>query len=420
VLLNRVTSIKTKDGVRNITEEDKQNIIDTNMELSQNGLRVLAFAYKDMDKDSIDLDDEKNYILVGLVAMIDPPREEVKDAIVEAKKAGIKPIMITGDHKTTAAAIARNIGIMESGDLAFTGQEIDEFTDDELMEKLEKITVYARVSPENKIRIVRAWQQKGKITAMTGDGVNDAPALKQADIGIAMGTGTDVAKDASAMILTDDNFASIVHAIEVGRSVYSNIKKAVGYLFAGNLGAIIAIIFALLIGWESPFTALQLLFINLVNDSLPAIALGLEKPEPNIMLKAPRDPKEPLFAGSNLVGIIFRGSMIGIAVIIAQYIGGVSMAFTTVIFARILQTLPARSTDFTTLKIGVFSNKYVVMAMAACFMIYSVTLIPILRPIFKIPMNFGIKEIGICLGLAFAAMILMELEKVFGRNENEI
>ncbi|MEG1066981.1 MAG: HAD-IC family P-type ATPase, partial [Erysipelotrichaceae bacterium] len=214
------------------------------------------------------VEDEVDMILVGIMAMIDPPREEVFSAIKEAKEAGIKTIMITGDHKTTAAAIAKEIGIMEDGDMAITGQELDLMDDNKLDESLEHIRVYARVSPENKIRIVKAWQKKGKITAMTGDGVNDAPSLKQANIGIGMGSGTDVSKDASSMILVDDNFTSIINAVEVGRSVYDNIKKSITYLFAGNLGAIIAILFAVFAGWSNPFTALQLLFINLVNDSL--------------------------------------------------------------------------------------------------------------------------------------------------------
>ncbi|WP_286311903.1 HAD-IC family P-type ATPase, partial [Romboutsia ilealis] len=254
-----------------------------NEEFSNKALRVLAFAIKDVEDDNFVplLEDEDNMTLVGLMAMIDPPREEVYKSVREAKSAGIKTVMITGDHKTTAAAIAKDIGIMDEGDIALTGQELDSLTDEELDEKLEHIPVYARVSPENKIRIVKAWQKKGKITAMTGDGVNDANALKQADIG--KGSGTDVAKDAAAMILVDDNFATIVNAVEVGRTVYKNIKKSITYLFAGNFAGILAILFAVFANWENPFTTLQLLFINLVTDSLPAISLGFEKPEKNIM-----------------------------------------------------------------------------------------------------------------------------------------
>lgn len=270
-----------------------------NEEFSNKSLRVLAFAIKDVEDDNFvpSLEDEVDMTLVGLMAMIDPPREEVYEAVREAKSAGIKTVMITGDHKTTAAAIAKDIGIMDEGDIALTGQELDSLTDEELDEKLEHIPVYARVSPENKIRIVRAWQKKGKITAMTGDGVNDAPALKQADIGIGMGSGTDVAKDAAAMILVDDNFVTIVNAVEVGRTVYKNIKKSITYLFAGNFAGILAILFAVFANWANPFTTLQLLFINLITDSLPAISLGFEKPEKNIMTKAPRDPNESILAG---------------------------------------------------------------------------------------------------------------------------
>ena len=327
--------------------------------------------------------------------------------------------MITGDHKTTAVAIAKEIGIFQQGDLALTGAELDQLSEAELAEQLEQITVYARVSPENKIRIVRAWQDKGKISAMTGDGVNDAPALKQADIGIAMGTGTDVAKDAAAMVLTDDNFASIIKAVEVGRNVFDNIKKAVAYLFAGNLGAIIAIIFALAIGWANPFTALQLLFINLVNDSLPAIALGMEKAEPTIMKRQPRDPDSGIFTGKTLISVTYRGILIAIAVITAQWIGnlqsaemGVAMAFSTLILSRTLQTFAARSNTQTSIQVGLFSNKMVLLAILVCGGFFSLTLLPGLREVFAIPATFALKEIGLALVLAISAVLLMEITKM--------
>ena len=328
--------------------------------------------------------------------------------------------MITGDHKTTAAAIAKEIGIMSEGDISLTGKELDALSEKELKDKLEHITVYARVSPENKIRIVKAWQEKGYITAMTGDGVNDAPALKQANIGIGMGSGTDVAKDASAMILTDDNFSTIVSAIEVGRTVYSNIKKAITYLFAGNLGAIIAILFAVFVNWPNPFTALQLLFINLINDSLPAIALGLEEAEPNIMKEKPRDINEGILAGGTLKSVILRGLIIGVIVIIAQYVGdlsspalGAAMAFSTVTLARIFQTLPARSNDIPILKLGVFKNKYAIGAIVICLCLYSIVLIPGVRGIFNIPETFGWLQFGICLGLSIIAALIMDFSKFF-------
>ena len=391
-----------------------------NEDFSNRALRVLAFAIKDVpDENFIPcLEDEVDMTLVGLMAMIDPPREQVYDAVREATGAGIKTVMITGDHKTTAAAIAREIGIMSEGDISLTGKELDELSENELKEKLEHITVYARVSPENKIRIVKAWQEKGYITAMTGDGVNDAPALKQANIGIGMGSGTDVAKDASSMILTDDNFATIVSAIEVGRTVYSNIKKAITYLFAGNLGAIIAILFAVLVNWSNPFTALQLLFINLINDSLPAIALGLEMAEPNIMKEKPRDINEGILSGGTWQAVIIRGLIIGVIVIAAQYVGNLSspilgeaMAFSTVTLARIFQTLPARSNYVPILKLGLFKNMYVIGAIIICLCLYCIVLIPGVREIFNIPNTFGWVQFGICLGFALLAALVMDLSK---------
>ena len=403
-----------------LTDDLRQTLQEKNEAFSTRALRVLAFAYKPFEeRKELTLEDEQDLVLVGLLAMIDPPREEVFQAVKDGKSAGIKTVMITGDHQTTAVAIAKEIGIFEEGDKALTGVELDQLSEDELTELLEKVTVYARVSPENKIRIVRSWQQKGKISAMTGDGVNDAPALKQADIGIAMGTGTDVAKDAAAMVLTDDNFASIIRAVEVGRNVFDNIKKAVSYLFAGNLGAIIAIIFALVMGWENPFTALQLLFINLVNDSLPAIALGTEKAEPTIMERPPRDPNSGIFTGTTLKAVTYRGILIAMAVIVAQWLGmqisaemGVAMAFSTLILSRTLQTLPARSTSETAWQAGLFSNRLVLLAVVVCGGLYSITLLPGLRSIFSIPASFGFEQIGLCLGLAFVAMLLMEATKL--------
>ena len=309
--------------------------------------------------------------------MIDPPREQVYDAVKEATGAGIKTVMITGDHKTTASAIAREIGIMSEDDISLTGKELDELSDIELKEELEHITVYARVSPENKIRIVKAWQEKGYITAMTGDGVNDAPALKQANIGIGMGSGTDVAKDASAMILTDDNFATIVSAVEI---------------------------------------------INLINDSLPAIALGLEMAEPNIMKEKPRDVNEGILAGGTWQAVITRGIIIGVFVILAQYVGnltspmlGEAMAFSTVTLARIFQTLPARSNYEPVLKVGLFKNKYVIGAIIVCLCLYSIVLIPGVRGIFDIPDSFGLLQLGICLAFAIISALIMDISKLFKR-----
>lgn len=427
IILNRCKYALENGKEKIISNEILDDYKNKNEEFSNNALRVLALAYKRINEENFipALEDENELVLIGLVAMIDPPREEVFSAIKDAKSAGIKVIMITGDHKTTAAAIARNIGLMEKEDISLTGQELDLLTENELENNLEKISVYARVSPENKIRIVKAWQKKNKITAMTGDGVNDAPALKQANIGIAMGSGTDVAKDASSLILTDDNFATIIHAIAIGRTVYTNIKNSITYLFIGNLGAIIAILFSLFAGWGVPFSPLQLLFINLINDSIPAIALGLEPSEKNIMKHKPRDSKEPLFSTRNYGIIIIRGIFIGIVTIIAQFIGGahetlgMSMAFTTLIFSRILQTLPARSYSNTVSELGIFSNKYVIGAIIVCFSLYSISLLSFTRKYFSITENFGMYQLGVCLILALSSTLLMEIEKIIRKKINK-
>ena len=419
VIFKRCKYALKYDEVIEISDEILDEYKKINENFSNRALRVLAFAYKNVaDEFGPSLDDENNLILIGLMAMIDPPREEVFDAVKEAKSSGIKTIMITGDHKTTAAAIAREIGIMEKDDLALTGQELDSLTDEELNNKLEKISVYARVSPENKIRIVKAWQKKGKVTAMTGDGVNDAPALKQANIGIGMGSGTEVAKDASAMVLVDDNFATIVNAIEVGRTVYNNIKKSITYLFSGNLGGIITILFAVFAGWANPFTTIQLLFINLVTDSLPAIALGFEKPEKDTMNKPPRDPNESILCKDTLKVVLTRGSIIGIVTILAQYIGmqtsdalGAAMAFITITLSRIIQTFAARSNSETILSLGVTSNKYALGAVIICLGMLSLTFLPFMRGIFAIPLTFELKNLGVCLALAITAVGCMESSK---------
>lgn len=418
IIFNLCSRIKMNGEIVELTEERLERLKAQNEEFSDQAFRVLAFAYKPIEKDTVEVEDESDLIFIGLLAMIDPPREEVYHAVQDAEHAGIKTVMITGDHKTTARAIGRDLNIFKEGDLAYTGQELDALSDEELMNNLEKISVYARVTPENKIRIVDAWQKKNQVTAMTGDGVNDAPALKQADIGIAMGSGTDVAKDASAMILTDDNFVSIVHAVAVGRTVYSNIKKAIAYLFSGNLGAVIAILVALLLNWVNPFTALQLLFINLANDSLPAIALGLEPREPNVMNESPRDPDESIFSGKTLSTVIFRGSLIGLAVIISQFIGlqysaeiSVAMAFTTLILSRTLQVFPARSTTQTSFEAGFFTNKFILMAFIACLGLYGITLLPVVRGVFSIPDTFGLMHWAIATGLALSTTVLMELKK---------
>lgn len=427
VMFNRASYVLVNGEEHRMTDELLAQFTNKNEQFSNQALRVLAYGYKRLpnEKTAIDYEDEHDLVLVGLTAIIDPPREAVYGSIAKAKKAGIRTIMITGDHKTTAQAIGRDIGLMGEQDMAVTGQELDAMSEAELDQKLERISVYARVSPENKIRIVRAWQKKGAVTAMTGDGVNDAPALKQADIGIAMGSGTDVAKDSAEMILTDDNFASIVNAIQVGRTVFDNIKKAISYLFAGNLGAIIAILYAVTFNLPNPFTALQLLFINLVNDSLPAIALGMEKSEPDVMKRKSRSIDEGIFAGGTMMAVLTRGLLIGVVVIISFYIGlahsnkmGIAMAFTTLILSRTLQTIAARSYTQTAIRSGFFSNKYVIGAVMLGFAFYGMTLLPFARSVFSIPPEFGMTNWLIATGLAVAALICMELVKVF-RNQFE-
>ncbi|MBR5488679.1 MAG: cation-translocating P-type ATPase, partial [Firmicutes bacterium] len=323
VLLDRTTHIHTKEGVRNITEADMDVIHKQNMDFSENGLRVLAFAYKEVDAEgTLTLEDEQGYTFLGLISMMDPPREESIQAVADAKRAGIKPVMITGDHKVTATAIAKQIGIFEEGDMAVTGVELDAMSDEELDEKIEHISVYARVSPENKIRIVDAWQRDGRIVAMTGDGVNDAPALKKADIGVAMGiTGTEVSKDAAAMILTDDNFATIIHAVANGRNVYRNIKNSVKFLLSGNMAGILAVLYTSIMALPVPFAPVQLLFMNLLTDSLPAIAIGMEPAEDGLLSQKPRDPKEGILNRNFITQLFVMGGLIAAVTMVAFYLG---------------------------------------------------------------------------------------------------
>lgn len=352
VLLDRCSHIRIGDTIREITDEDKKKIMKVNDQFSRNGLRVLTFAYKET-REELTLDSENDYTFIGLVSMIDPPREESIQAVADAKEAGIRTVMITGDHKVTATAIAKQIGIFNDGDEAVTGMELDAMSDDELDERVKRISVYARVSPENKIRIVDAWQKAGKIVSMTGDGVNDAPALKKADIGVAMGiTGTEVSKDAASMILADDNFATIIKAVANGRVIFNNIKNAVLYLLSGNMSAIIAVLYTSLLALPIPFKAVQLLFINLVTDSLPALAIGMEPGDATVLKQKPRDPKQGIMDHKFLTLMFTQGLLIAICVITAFYIGlnqssamASSMAFTTLTLARLLHGFNCRSEE---------------------------------------------------------------------------
>ena len=322
VLSGRINEVKTMDGKRPFTAEDLAELKKVNTEFSQMGLRVLAVCERDVDTVDISVEDEKDYILLGLVAMQDPPREESAEAVRKCKTAGIRPIMITGDHLVTASAIARKIGILDDNGRAVEGREIENLSDEELDEFVSDVSVYARVSPEHKIRIVSAWQRKGYIVSMTGDGVNDAPALKQADIGVAMGiTGSEVAKDAASMVLTDDNFATIVKAIENGRNLYRNIQRAIQFLLSGNTAGILAVLYASFMALPVPFKAVHLLFINLLTDSLPAIALGVEPHSSDVMNEKPRPKNQSILTKKVLTNICVEGIVIGVMTMIAFYVG---------------------------------------------------------------------------------------------------
>lgn len=398
---------------------EQERFAKQNEYFSKKGYRVLAFASKELSAENhaLSTEDESNLTLLGLIAMSDPPRKEVYAAIEKAKAAGIQTVMITGDHKTTAHAIACDIGLADEHSLTLSGAELDALAECELLECLPNIAVFARVSPEHKIRIVESFQKLGHIVAMTGDGVNDAPSLKQADIGIAMGSGTSVSKDASAMILTDDNFASIISAVSIGRTIFDNIKKSIGYLFSGNLAAIIAILFALALGWDKPFTALQLLFINLMNDSLPAIALGLEAPEENILERKPRNKDEGIFGGGLLEDIVVRGMIMAVFTILAQFLGtvyfsaqiGGAMAFSALLLCRTFQTFSARSNSKNLLKLGLLSNKYVFFAVLVCLFFYTLVLLPSIRTLFYLPHYFSLWHIAITLFFSLGALFLMEI-----------
>lgn len=422
VLLKRCINIRFGDEVRPLTEQDRKNILAQNNHFSENGLRVLAFAYKESDEE-LSTDTEKDLTFIGLVSEMDPPREESVAAVACAKEAGIRTVMITGDHKVTAVAIAKKIGIFTDGDLALTGLELDALSDEELDQQIEKVAVYARVSPENKIRIVNAWQRKNHIVSMTGDGVNDAPALKKADVGVAMGiTGTEVSKDAASMILTDDNFATIIKAVANGRTVYENIKNAIGYLLSGNLSAIITVLFASIGGLPVPFVAVQLLFINLVTDSLPALAIGMEPGNPDILKRKPRDPKASLLDKPFVTQISTQGFLISLSVIAAFLIGlkdspaiACTMAFSTLTFARLLHGFNCRS-QHSIFKIGFKNNWYSLAAFALVTALLALILfVPALHGLFAVQPLSG-QEVWLIVILAIIPTILIQLVKVIREN----
>ncbi|MFY3790703.1 cation-translocating P-type ATPase [Ureibacillus sp. MALMAid1270] len=419
ILLPHISKVETPNGSVAIRKQHIDKIQDATYSFSNEGLRVLAIAYKDVSSPKISVHDENNFTFVGLVAMMDPPREESAQAVSDCIDAGIKPVMITGDHKITATAIAKQIGILKDPSEAIEGKEIEKLSDKELRDKVENISVYARVSPEHKIRIVKAWQEKGHVVAMTGDGVNDAPALKQSDIGVAMGkTGTEVAKDASSMILTDDNFLTIVKAISNGRSIYANIKNSIMFLLSGNAGAIFVVLFATIFALPVPFAPEHLLFINLLTDSLPAIAIGLEPHNRKIMKEKPRDIHEPLLNKKFVSQVAFEGTVIGVVTVIAFQIGlstgdpvvGTTMAFATLCLSRLFHGFNCRS-EQSIFKIGIFSNLTVWIAFLIGFTLLNLVLI---TGLFESAVLNHLQLLTVY-GLAIIPLIVIQLDKLFFR-----
>lgn len=418
VLLSRVEKIETSKGIIDFTPEHKKEIEKVNHEFSRNGLRVLAFAYKEVEKDQkVDINDENGLTFVGLISMMDPPRPESKDAVAACVAAGIKPVMITGDHKITAAAIAKQIGILKDDAEAVEGAELETWSEDELKKRVANLSVYARVSPEHKIRIVRAWQKNGNIVAMTGDGVNDGPALKQADIGIAMGiTGTEVAKEASSMVLTDDNFSTIVKAISNGRSIYANIQNSIKFLLSGNMGAVLSVLYASFLALPVPFAAVHLLFINLLTDSLPAIAIGLEPYNKKLMKEKPRNINSPLLNKTFAGRVLFEGILIAVSTLAAFHIGlstgdaltASTMAFATLCMARLFHGFNSRS-NLSLAKIGLFSNKYSWFAFVlGVALLHIVLLLPPLMGVFEVA-SLTAGQFGTIYVLSLLPLVVIQL-----------
>ncbi|MFT0675951.1 cation-translocating P-type ATPase, partial [Anaerostipes caccae] len=421
VLLNRLVSIQKGDKTTPITNWDKKQIEACNQEFSRNGLRVLAIAYKTIEKGKrLTPEDENGYTFLGLISMMDPPRNESRSAVAQCIQAGIRPIMITGDHKVTAAAIAKRIGILKHESEACEGSEIDHMSDQELEKFVEGISVYARVSPEHKIRIVKTWQRKGNIVSMTGDGVNDAPALKQADIGVAMGiTGSEVSKDASSMVLTDDNFATIVKAVENGRNLYRNIKNAIQFLLSGNFAGILAVLYASVAALPVPFAPVHLLFINLLTDSLPAIALGLEPHTDKVMEEKPRPVNESILTKDFLVNIGIEGFVIGVMTMIAFMVGyrdhnallASTMAFGTLCMSRLVHGFNCKSNHPVLFTRKFFDNVYLIGAfILGVILMTCVMTIPSLHTLFKVQ-TLNMQQLFTVYGLALANLPLIQLLK---------
>ncbi len=428
IMLNLSTAIHKSGNIISISEEDRNNILTANHDMAAQALRVLAFAYRKFDVMPQELrpeDIEKDMTFVGLIGMIDPARPEAKEAIKICKDAGIRPIMITGDYKDTAVAIAKELGMIEDETMVLTGTELEALSDDDLASVSRNISVYARVSPVHKLKIVDAIKKNGNIVAMTGDGVNDAPALKKADIGIAMGiTGTDVAKETADMILTDDNFASIVAAVEEGRVIYSNIRKFIFFLLSCNIAEILIIFIAMLIGLPVPLKAIQLLWLNLLTDAFPALALGMEKKEPNIMKKAPRNPDEPIMDKHMKWQIAVQSSFMAVAVLGAfayalKFTGSLesarTYAFTTLIFSELLRAYTSRSETYSVFRLGLFSNKFMVGGTLISFLLLLIVLyVPSLRAVFDTTF-LTVWDWGIIIAFGLIPFVAAEVSKIFLR-----
>lgn len=428
VLLKRCNKVYDNGNVTTLDYSKTKLIENQNNKMADEALRVLAIAYLDIPNLPSRIDTEtveKNLIFIGLIGMIDPPREGVKEAVATCKKAGIKTVMITGDHIITAKAIAKDLGILRGSDLAITGEELDKIPQAVLQRNIMNYSVFARVTPEHKVRIVKAYQSTGAVVAMTGDGVNDAPALKNADIGIAMGkNGTDVAKNAADMVLTDDNFVTIVEAVKQGRNIFDNIKKAVHFLIATNIGEIVTIFLGLVLGLKSPLLAIQLLWINLVTDSLPAIALGLEKPETDIMNKKPRDSKKGIFADGLWQRIITEGTMLGILTLVAFSVGnylydievGRTMAFVSLGLLELVHSFNIKSEE-SIFKVGLFENKYLLGAfILGALLQIVVVVIPSVAEVFKLVPLTQVQWMY-TFGISILPLVIMEIQKVFNKIE---
>ncbi len=440
-ILMRSNRILVNGEILPITDEAKAKILKVAENMSDDALRVLGVAFKDVDTEISPEEMEKDLVVVGIVGMIDPPRIEVKGSIEEAKRAGITPIMITGDHKNTAVAIAKELGIATDISQSLTGSEIDSIPDEKFAKEINNYRVFARVSPEHKVKIVRAFKKQGNIVSMTGDGVNDAPSLKSADIGVAMGiTGTDVSKGASDMILTDDNFTTIVHAIEEGRNIYNNIKKTIMFLLSCNLGEVLCVFFATVFGWAMPLVPTQLLWVNLITDTLPAISLGMDPGDKDVMNRKPRDPKESFFAEGAGMRAIVGGVLIGVLTLVAFYLGiihsgdvpikeakdgteivtyGRTMAFIVLTFSQLFYSLSMRNSKKTIFEVGFFGNMFLIVSIIISIILQVLLIsIPPIAKMFKVT-ALDPSHWGMVIGLSLIPFAINEIIKVVTRGKGE-